>query len=41
MTLRFVDSGSGLFHELHAILNGEISEDFGSEKLQSGGRSGK
>ncbi len=33
MTLRFVDAGSGLFHELHAILNGEISEDFGSQRI--------
>ena len=33
MTLRFVDTGSGLFHELHAILNGEISEDFGSQRI--------
>lgn len=31
--LRVVDVKSGVFHELHAILNGKISEDFGSQRI--------
>lgn len=33
LVLRIVDVGDGVFHELHAILNGEISEDFGSQRI--------
>ena len=29
----FIDTGSGLFHELHEILHGRVSGDFGSGRL--------